>query len=73
MKLRCYCCGEPVEGQIALVTYSPDSADRVFVLKPEHLGRVDDTVHYQLVSRATSTAVPPSDIRDERDGDSHGD
>ena len=57
MKLRCYCCGEPLTGEIALMTNSHDSVDRVFVLKPDHVERVDDTAKCLLVSPST-TRVP---------------
>jgi hypothetical protein len=40
--LRCYCCGEPISGEIALVTMSPTAVDRVFVALPEHIERFDD-------------------------------
>lgn len=49
MKLRCYCCGEPITGQIALVSTRPDAVDRVFVMKPEHVERADDTAQTMLV------------------------
>lgn len=45
MKLRCYCCGTPIRGRIALVTQGDDgdrAVDRVFVMLPEHENRVDD-------------------------------
>ena len=42
MKLRCYCCGEELDGTIALVTMSETGTDRVFVMKPEHVARVED-------------------------------
>lgn len=35
MKLRCYCCGEPVDKNIVLVSMS-DNVDRVFVMLPRH-------------------------------------
>lgn len=39
LKLRCYCCGAKITGgQIALVSLG-DSADRVFVMLPEHAER----------------------------------
>ena len=41
MKLRCYCCGEPIKGQVALATMSPDTVDRVFVVKIDHIERLD--------------------------------
>jgi len=41
MKLRCYCCGEPIEGAIALVSQSTLPVDRVFVAKPDHLENFD--------------------------------
>lgn len=40
--LRCYCCGEPITGEIALMTMSPSETDRVFVALPEHIERFDD-------------------------------
>lgn len=50
MKLYCYCCGEPIQGQIALITMRPDPTDRVFVAKPEHLENFDEsTLHSLLV------------------------
>jgi hypothetical protein len=50
VKLRCYCCGEPLAGLVALVTMSPLAVDRVFVVNPEHLDRLDDeTTHSLLV------------------------
>ncbi len=52
VKLRCYCCGEPLEGAIALVTMSTLAVDRVFVANPDHLERFDDaTTHSLLVAR----------------------
>ena len=51
MKLRCYCCGEPITGQIALVSMSHDSADRVFVMLPEHVERADDSAQSMIVSK----------------------
>lgn len=41
MKLRCYCCGEPIFDEVALVTQSETEVDRVFVMLPEHSKRVD--------------------------------
>ncbi len=41
MKFQCYCCGEEVNGALALVTMSESSVDRVFVMKPEHTERVE--------------------------------
>ncbi len=40
MNLRCYCCGAPLAERFALVTYVRD-ADRVFVMLPEHVARVE--------------------------------
>lgn len=50
MRLQCYCCGEEVDGVIALITMSDSSVDRVFVMKPEHTERVDK-VNVLLVER----------------------
>jgi hypothetical protein len=50
MKLRCYCCGEPLGARVALVTYSED-ADRVFVMLPDHAKRVD-SAQIEIVQRA---------------------
>ena len=41
MKLNCYCCGEPIDGQIALVTMSTMPVDRVFIAKPDHVENFD--------------------------------
>lgn len=43
MKLRCYDCGEPIDGTFVLFALgSPaDTFDRVFVAKPEHVARFD--------------------------------
>jgi hypothetical protein len=51
VKLNCYCCGEPLGAAIALVTTSNLPVDRVFVLNPEHLERIDDeSTHSVLVT-----------------------
>lgn len=53
--LRCYCCGEALEGQIALVTMSPYAVDRVFVAKPEHIENFDEeSTRVTLVERASA-------------------
>lgn len=41
MNLRCYCCGERVEGTVALVSMRADEVDRVFVMDPAHLDRAE--------------------------------
>lgn len=51
MKFQCYCCGEEVDGVIALITMSDRSVDRVFVMKPEHTERVEE-VNVTLVERS---------------------
>jgi hypothetical protein len=57
MRLRCYCCGEPIGQTVALVTMQPDSADRVFVLLPEHVERLDDAAKSETCTRPSGTAV----------------
>ncbi len=47
--LRCYCCGEPINGEIALVTMSPAGVDRVFVALPEHIERFDDATTRSMI------------------------
>lgn len=44
MNLRCYCCGEAIQfdARIALVSLRGDEVDRVFIMKPEHVTRVED-------------------------------
>lgn len=51
MKLRCYCCGTPIEGPVALVTQDTKEVDRVFVMLPEHKNRVDGGSN-EVVERA---------------------
>lgn len=49
--LRCYCCGEPVGRNVALVM-STLAVDRVFVAIPEHLENFDaDTTKSTIVVR----------------------
>lgn len=50
MKLRCYCCGEALGARFALVSMS-DSADRVFVMLPEHIKRLRDATSVMMVRR----------------------
>jgi hypothetical protein len=42
MKLYCNCCGEPLGTTVALVSPSTLPVDRVFVVNPEHLERLDE-------------------------------
>jgi len=49
MKLRCYCCGERIGNAFVLVSHG-NSVDRVFVMKPEHADKAEDT-HQQWVER----------------------
>ena len=35
LKLRCYVCGKPLSGQVALVSMSRTEVDRAFVVHPE--------------------------------------
>jgi hypothetical protein len=51
MKLRCYCCGEPIGGMIALVSMTPppEAVDRVFVFLPDHVERTEYTVSLLVV------------------------
>lgn len=51
MKLRCYCCGEAIEGDIVLIANGVDSVDRVFVALPEHVERFDEQAQSMVVIR----------------------
>lgn len=51
MRMRCYCCGEELNGLFTLCAYQ-DDADRVFVFKPEHVAKIDAEVYTQNVMRA---------------------
>lgn len=43
LKLRCYCCGEEIEGpMVALVSLGQEGTDRVFIFDPEHVNRAED-------------------------------
>jgi hypothetical protein len=43
MKLQCYCCGARLNARFALVALSRgEPVDRVFVMDPEHVARVQD-------------------------------
>jgi len=57
MKPRCYCCGEQIKGKVALVSMSFDNVDRVFVMKPDHVVRVDDAVSLIVVPASNSYAA----------------
>jgi aspartate carbamoyltransferase regulatory subunit len=55
VKLRCYVCGKPIHGQIALVSPSPNEVDRVFVCHPEEcLSDVQEDNRF-LVTQETQT------------------
>lgn len=49
LTLRCYCCGEMIEGSIALLSMSKGEVDRVFVAKPEHLENFDESLLHSLI------------------------
>ncbi len=42
MNFRCYCCGEETGDEFALVSMSESTVDRVFIMKPEHVERVEE-------------------------------
>jgi hypothetical protein len=48
MKLKCYCCGEPLSGTFALVSMQ-DETERVFVMSKEHVKRASDMVFAMTV------------------------
>ena len=50
--LKCYCCGEVVSGEFALVTMSHDEADRVFIMRPS-CSKKGDAVRIMIVKKAT--------------------
>ncbi len=57
MNFQCYCCGEEVNGALALITMSESSVDRVFVMKPEHTQRAD-AVNVTIVERVQTRREP---------------
>jgi len=49
-KLRCYCCGEPLDGKpFVLVSMGTPPVDRVFVMRPECTVRLTDNMALQLL------------------------
>ncbi len=58
MKFQCYCCGEKVNGALALVTMSESSVDRVFVMKPEHTERVE-SINVTIVDESVQDRRKP--------------
>ena len=60
MKLRCYCCGDPIGLHFALVSMSNEPVDRVFVLKMEHVNRCDSAYHLEVnVEPPEGQDLPP--------------
>lgn len=53
MRMRCYCCGETLESRVALVTLrKPEElVDVVFLMKPEHVDRVDHEPQSEVIER----------------------
>ena len=50
MKLKCYCCGNPVEKErFSLVTLEGLFSDRVFIMRPEHVERISNDAITMLV------------------------
>lgn len=43
LKLRCYCCGEPIGDRFVVMTMGDGPVDRVFVAKEDHVERFDET------------------------------
>ncbi len=57
LKLRCYCCGEPIVGTAVLAAYGQSGAvDRAFVLKPDHAEQVEDELSTQYIVLGTEAA-----------------
>lgn len=52
VKLRCYCCGKPLGDTFSLVTLSENRVDRVFVMLPEHVAKVEDGRSILVTSKA---------------------
>jgi hypothetical protein len=63
VKLMCYCCGEQLSGRFALVTMSHEPADRVFVMKLEHMNRTDSARYLEVTlndeTRDEDQDLPP--------------
>lgn len=57
---RCYCCGERLELVFVLIAFEA-ATDRVFVMKPEHIDRLDKAmpVHLMTVTQGDCDHDPP--------------
>jgi hypothetical protein len=53
IKFRCYCCGDPITGDIALVTMMAEPVDRVFVMAPDHVERLSDDIFSTVATPET--------------------
>ena len=66
MRLRCYCCGDAIGGTFAIVSLSEET-DRVFVVEPLHVERIEDA----FVLIVTETG-PDSALNGNRQGPDPG-
>jgi hypothetical protein len=51
LDLRCYCCGDPIGGEVALVSMQLNGTDRVFLMSPQHAGRASGC--FEIVKRGS--------------------